>query len=536
MNKIYLFLLLSLLTSGLFSQNNGWGPSSFPQLKGKVSKTDANIRYTVDSTMSIDQRNDVINKTKEYITENLALINESDFNEPIHIILVRELNDFGGRIWGIVVPEDERMPTAMIISIYGPKRSSLRYDLMRLIIPIKWGEQHDPALKWLSVGISAYANSEAFDYDGHSFEERYTCFLQNRELLQADTLAMFTIEEFMPGNKIAYSQAAYIVKYLIDNYGIEKLKQLWQEGMDSFEKIYGRSFNQLINAIDKELNKKYPEPINFNWKVFNSDCFASQYEQWLVPVELSANKTYKNLITKVDGNIKYAIDPTFNFSERKDILLLTEKYIVDNLTLINESEFDEFVYITLVENRSQVEEITGQKIGGMAFSTNKHNSEDGPNVLISVYNNNNPLKHELMHVISFAKWGEPKGRFLWLGEGLAVYANPETEECTGYTLEERYTYLLQNNRILNIDELTAFPGTRTSYSQAGYIVKHLIEKLGIEKFKLLWQNGIDNFEKIYGLSFEEILLNINTELNEKYPEPINLDWETFNTDCVESLD
>ena len=65
---------------------------------------------------------------------------------------------------------------------------------------------------------------------------------------------------------------AYIVGYLIDNYGMEKFKALWKEGMEDFEKIYAISLENCLQKINDKLYKKYPDPIDFNWEEFTKDC------------------------------------------------------------------------------------------------------------------------------------------------------------------------------------------------------------------------------------------------------------------------
>jgi hypothetical protein len=486
--------------------------------------------------MSIYQRNDVINKTKEYITENLALINESDFNEPIHIILARELNYFGGKIWGMVAPKGDGLPENMVISVYGPKHSSLKHELMQLITTAKWGEQKDNKLKWLSEGLAAYANADAFDCDGHNFEERYTYFLQNNKLFSPDTLLSFSIEEGMPHNKIAYNQCAYITGYLLRKYGVREMKDLWQNGMDSFEKIFGLTFEGLIIEINNNLSKKYSESIAFNWAAFNTDCFANQYDEWL-PLNPLLYPGFEGMVSKVDGNIKYTVDSTRNISERNYIIEKIKKNIADNLEMISETGFDDFFHIILFKNRTHMAQLLGAERapGGIAEYKGGYCPE---NLLYSVYGNEyNPLKHELMHMITFFKWGiERKTDFPWLNEGLAVFANPETFGCDGHSLEERYAYFMKSGKLQEWDSLffsAKLPENKIAYGQAGYLVKYLYRNYGVEKIKLLWKSSLENFEEIYGLSFEKMIEKINDEINKKYPNRISFNWDDFNRNCDE---
>ena len=66
-----------------------------------------------------------------------------------------------------------------------------------------------------------------------------------------------------------------------------------------------------------------------------------------------------------------------------------------------------------------------------------------------------------------------------------------------------------------------------AYHQSAYISQYLIETYGIQKFRLLWQSGIDSFEKIYGIQLKQVLLDIKNKLDKKYPAAPDIDWKTF---------
>ena len=66
-----------------------------------------------------------------------------------------------------------------------------------------------------------------------------------------------------------------------------------------------------------------------------------------------------------------------------------------------------------------------------------------------------------------------------------------------------------------------------AYHQSAYIVQYLIETYGVQKFGLLYQSGIDSFQKIYGIQFKQILLDIKNKLDKKYTVASDIDWNTF---------
>ena len=69
---------------------------------------------------------------------------------------------------------------------------------------------------------------------------------------------------------VAYLQSAFICKYLVDNYGLDKFKLLWKNGFNELESIYGFNNGQLEIYLSDFVNKKYPTDIEFNWEEFNN--------------------------------------------------------------------------------------------------------------------------------------------------------------------------------------------------------------------------------------------------------------------------
>ena len=63
-------------------------------------------------------------------------------------------------------------------------------------------------------------------------------------LLPMDSLASRFYQE---PEMIAYHQAGWMVDYLLRKYGVEKFRDLWQQGFSNFNQIYGTSFS-LIEA------------------------------------------------------------------------------------------------------------------------------------------------------------------------------------------------------------------------------------------------------------------------------------------------
>lgn len=271
---LYLFLLSLLSCGSVNAQENGWFPAGHPRLASKDWKREGNITYFVDSTMHLCQRNEIIHKTKEYIADNLRFINEFNFDDSVYVVITRDRNEmkkyFGRNFGGFAHIKNEYEPFNWIYAIYGKGNSPLKHELMHLVVETKWGEPLDPSrLTWLSEGLAMLADPELDNNEERTFEEKYVYFLQTNRLLSTEDLMLPFSEHKMPQVKIIYAQSAYIVEYLIRNYGMSKVKQMWNTYMVFFESVFGFTFEQLMLDISKELNKKYPDPINLDWDKFN---------------------------------------------------------------------------------------------------------------------------------------------------------------------------------------------------------------------------------------------------------------------------
>lgn len=278
MKKTLLFIALSTLqfTYKTSAQDNGWNPRTDFQINvgEMVYKQIGKIKYTFYSDVSPEERDQMVSLTNLYIKENLAILKESEFNDSIDVILVRNRNDMvthtGAPVSGMAeVKTDEFIKQKLILCIGGDK-NPLKHELMHMVSKCKWGTPKDyNRFTWLEEGLATYADPKA-GCDNYSFEEKYVYFVQSRKIISVDSL----VNELQSQHpKIAYNQSAYIVKYLIDNYGIDSLKKLWTGTMDDFITIYGVSFDDLIGMIEIELREKYPDPIKFDWDEFEKKCY-----------------------------------------------------------------------------------------------------------------------------------------------------------------------------------------------------------------------------------------------------------------------
>ncbi|MDR1706474.1 MAG: hypothetical protein LBR46_00550 [Prevotella sp.] len=274
--KKTLILLVIIFSNYAFSQSGNWHLRAdfIRDVGGKMEyKQEGNTKFTFYSDVDITERYSIIGKIHDYIKDNLRLIKESELQDSIDIIIVRNRDDMtsfvGGPISGIAyTATDEYIKQKTIICI-GGKKNPLKHELMHIISTSFWGVPIGRGLSWLEEGLATFADPEA-ECDNYSFEEKYIYFIQNKKIIDADSL----INNFDNlHKKISYNQSGYIVEFLINNYGIEKLKEIWVNGMNNFEKVYNSTFKEVLERIRIELTQKYAEPIELDWSEFEKTCY-----------------------------------------------------------------------------------------------------------------------------------------------------------------------------------------------------------------------------------------------------------------------
>ena len=202
--------------------------------------------------------------------------------------------------------------------------------------------------------------------------------------------------------------------------------------------------------------------------------------------------------------------------------------IKPNCQLIGLTEFNDKINIKFYRSKQEMNKETPYKYSGVCDSYYKTLylvANDGDSSIAP------PIKHELMHMIAMLNWGENATSSQWMNEGLASYAQ---NNCNGLKNGQVYRYLLESNKLINIDSLTSNfykQDEMIAYHQSAYMVECLLTKYGIEKFKSLWLNGFIKFNEIYGIPFSQFETDVQKELRKKLPKVEQIDWKTFMVKC-----
>ena len=262
MIKKTILLLLIILTSNscknIDAEENSW--------KNTItkSKTIHNITYYFPSDVNLKDRNEYIKICQNAIESNLKLLKETTFDTKMDVQFLRSRSEMKNRT-GMAAQGMAMFEQNTFYSILRMKNSPVVHEMNHMIAFYKYGMPNE---NWIAEGLGTLAGGTCSNY---SLEEIYQYYLQSNKLIPMDIL----VNDFWrKGNNdiITYTQSAYIVKYLLDNYGHEKFKKLWKEGFEKFSIIYGFEFNELETTIKSELKLKYPKNIPFNWEEFNKGC------------------------------------------------------------------------------------------------------------------------------------------------------------------------------------------------------------------------------------------------------------------------
>lgn len=258
-------IILLLLVTTLYSCNNKKEANKDEWTKITTeTKTINNITYYFSSEVDIPRRDSAIKECQKSIEENLKLVGENEFNNKMDIEFVKSRKEMlkytGMGAQGMAFPDRD-----VFFTLLKDTGSPIKHEMMHMITMYKWGTPSTSST-WMNEGLATYSGGTCFEY---SLEEIYKYFIQSNKLIPMNKLA----ENFY-GNPdmIAYTQSAFVSKFLIDNYGISKFKELWKSGYEKLHEIYGFDSQTLEQTLKDYINRKYPAHIDFDWDRFNKGC------------------------------------------------------------------------------------------------------------------------------------------------------------------------------------------------------------------------------------------------------------------------
>ena len=221
-------------------------------------KTIDNITYFFNAEVPLIEREADIALCQQSVKECLELLNEKEYNRVIEIEFLasrKEMLKYGGiGAQGLALFDRD-----IVFMIHKNLNSPIKHEMMHMISMEKWGDTAESS-HWMNEGLATYIGGTCSKY---SLEEIYQYFIQSGKLIAMTTVAN---DFYAENDMITYTQSAFLVKYLIDHFGLDKFTKLWKDGFASFKKIYGFKFEEMQLKIKSELKLKYPIDIEFTGK------------------------------------------------------------------------------------------------------------------------------------------------------------------------------------------------------------------------------------------------------------------------------
>jgi hypothetical protein len=258
--------ILALLSFGCHPGERKGGNNS---ADGKPAEIRGNISFLFPSKgYAYDHRHELIQKCLDGIRHDLPIISLHEFTDTFTIRFLesrQEMKEFTGiPASGVTILE----PQKIIYLLANEKEAGapIDHELMHMITLAEWGNPDRSSL-WMNEGLAAFSQNNC---NGYTDEQIYRYFVASGMLLPMDSMANQFYQE---PELIAYHQAGCIVEYLVRKYGVEKFRDLWQQGFYHFNQIYGTTFSLMEADIKATAERDYPRPPKIDWKAFSVGCY-----------------------------------------------------------------------------------------------------------------------------------------------------------------------------------------------------------------------------------------------------------------------
>ncbi|MEL6810344.1 MAG: hypothetical protein AAFP76_03295 [Bacteroidota bacterium] len=242
------------------TQHNGWNPERL------MSKTIDSVTFTFPADTYAFQHKDVyISQCLEAMEANLDLLEFKNWQQPFNIWFCKDRDEiyrFTGTASGGSAHPFNR---TLYVVANQEEEPPISHELMHLIPMLEWGYT-PPSVLWLNEGLATFSENNCH---GFTVAQIYRYMLDHDHLIPMESLA----ENFYAyPEMLAYHQSGYVAQYLLENFGIKKFEQLWRQGFEAFESIYGSPFSEVESLMNQSVLLKHPEAPEIDWERFMKGC------------------------------------------------------------------------------------------------------------------------------------------------------------------------------------------------------------------------------------------------------------------------
>lgn len=162
---------------------------------------------------------------------------------------VKRLTGYAVRGWA-----DPDARTVLLVRASAANQGE-RHEIAHVISHTLWGRSFDwSTTGWMSESLATYVGGPC---SGYEIDEIAGYLERQGELIPLDSLA----RRFRSYNDlVAYLQAGSFLGFLLDRYGVPRVRALWERGIESFEAVIGKPPAAADAEWREHLRAVYPEP------------------------------------------------------------------------------------------------------------------------------------------------------------------------------------------------------------------------------------------------------------------------------------
>lgn len=255
----------NMIVAGTFKEKNGkstidslrvWRkePVDFNIIKRK------NISYLFPvNSYAFFHRDSLVEQCERAIDRNLAILGENEYSDKIQIQFAGSREEMKSFLGFPASGQAEPFQKVVYLKCDKDDQGPIVHELMHMVACNAWGFPAKSST-WLNEGFAIYADNDSCKY---TVDQLYAYFSEKKLLIPMDSL---TFDFYKRPEMIAYYQSGYIVQYLIEKYGLNKIKDLWQSGFQDFNRIYGTPYQKVEQDLRQELKQKIPVAPHIDWK------------------------------------------------------------------------------------------------------------------------------------------------------------------------------------------------------------------------------------------------------------------------------
>lgn len=216
--------------------------------------------YTASHLREIEQELDIA------YNRILSVLGITEYPYGIYLVAVDSKEEMK-ELMGYKIKGGAAQGHDLVFFVYNPEiRPQFKHEIFHLISFEMWGPTK---YRLLDEGGATFTDNFCF-YDNPMYTIN-AYYVREKKLFPLDQLVNAFDEQAKKSDVIAYIESAGIFKYLYEKYGPDKMKQLWVQGFEALETIYGLSLRQLEKDW-LEFIKTIPVPEDFDIGKLDQGC------------------------------------------------------------------------------------------------------------------------------------------------------------------------------------------------------------------------------------------------------------------------